>query len=437
MNVRDSEVVAALLETAGYEPAVNENDADIIIINSCTVRGKAEDKALGKSGLLCASKRKRPGLIVGLMGCVVQRMGEEIFDVVPNLDFIVGTRRHGSIPRLVARAAAGESRIAEVGSNADVDDLSDAHLDGNHAAFVTILLGCNRRCTYCIVPDVRGPEYSRPPHELISEITRLAERGVKEITLLGQSVMNYGRATSVWPESYINRYGIREPFARLLSEVASIKGIQRIRFTSGHPSGCTDELVKTIQAFLNICCHLHLPMQSGSDKILAAMRRGYTAAQYADAVKRLRDAMPDFAVTTDIIVGFPDETEADFDATRTMMQQAEFDNAFIFKYSPRPGTPAALLPDNVTDENKKLRNQILLADQDARGIAINRRLVGQTVEVLAEGPSLRNATRWSGRSGGNKIVIFDKTPQTDIGDIINVKISSAAAQTLYGEIVNS
>lgn len=436
MNVQDSETVAALLDAAGHQPAAGEADADLIVVNSCSVRGKAEDKALGKAGLLCAQKRERPNLIVGVMGCMAQRLGIGLFKTIPKLDFIVGTRRHGAIPRLVARVVAGETPLAELGDAQDVHDVPNAHLDGSHAAFVTILLGCNRRCAYCIVPDVRGPEHSRPANEVIAEISRLVSHGVREITLLGQSVMNYGRANTVWPDATLHPGAFREPFPRLLEAVSAVPGIRRIRFTSGHPSGCTDELVRAMRDLPHVCPHLHLPVQSGSDRILGLMRRGYTSAQYLDAVSRLRAAMPDFTLTTDIIVGFPGETEADFEATRALMAMADFDNAFVFKYSPRPGTPAAAWQDDVPAAEKIRRNQVLLADQDRRGLAINQRLVGRTVEVLAEGTSLRNTLRWSGRSPGNKIVIFEHQPSITAGDLVRVQITRAGNQTLYGEIVH-
>ncbi len=431
MNVRDSESVAALLDAVGHVRAASEAEADVVIINTCSVRGKAEDKALGKAGLLCAAKRERP-LVVGIMGCMAQRLGETLFARVPGLDFIAGARRQGSIPRLLARIAAGEAPVAELGEADAVHDIPHAHLDGGHAAFVTILLGCNRRCAYCIVPDVRGPEHSRSAGEIVAEVRALAARGVREVTLLGQSVMNYGRANRVWPGD-APRSSFTEPFPRLLEAVAAVEGIRRVRFTSGHPSGCTGELVRAVREIPQICAHLHLPVQSGSDRILALMRRGYTRADYLDAVARLRAARPDFAVTSDVIVGFPGETEDDFEATRSLMEEAAFDNAFIFKYSPRPGTPAAALDETVDEAEKMRRNQVLLDDQDRRGLRLNEAWVGRTVEVLADGPSLRNAARWSGRTPQNKIVVFDNPGAFAKGDVFPVAITRAGPQTLYGE----
>jgi len=437
MNVRDSEAVAAMLAANGHAAAASEDDADIVIVNSCSVRGKAEDKALGKLGLLCATKRDRPGRIVGLMGCMAQRLGEGIFKRIPLLDFSAGTRRCCAIPRLIARVMAGETNIHDVSRPDDMPDVSDAHCGEGFSAFITILLGCNRRCAYCIVPDVRGPEYSRPAAEVIAEITALARHGVCEVTLLGQSVMRYGIANAVWPDGAASPGGLTEPFPRLLEVVAAIPGITRIRFTSGHPSGCTAELARAMRLFPNICHHLHLPVQSGSDRILKLMRRGYTRADYLAAVRRLREAMPDFALTTDVIVGFPGETVADFEDTRTLMDEAGFDNAFIFKYSPRPGTPAAAMKDDVPAAEKMRRNQLLLADQDTRGEALNQRLVGSTQEVLVEGPSLRNGKRWAGRSPGNKIVVFDPPDGLRPGTLAHVRITRAAPQTLYGEMMGN
>lgn len=438
MNVRDSQATEAMLSAAGHTRVETEAEAELIVVNSCSVRGKAEDKALGKLGLLCATKRERPDRIVGVMGCMAQRLGSDIFKKVPGLDFSVGTRRCGAIPRMVVRVMAGESHITEISSPDEIPDVPDAHQEAGFSAFVTILLGCNRRCAYCIVPDVRGPEFSRPAPEVLAEITALAQHGIKEVTLLGQSVMNYGLANAAWsPDALPSPHGFTEPFPRLLEAVSAIPGISRIRFTSAHPSGCTPELVRAVSLFPAICHHLHLPVQSGSDAILAAMRRGYTRADYLQAIKRLRSAMPDFALTTDVIVGFPGETASDFEDTRSLMNEADFDNAFIFKYSPRPGTPAAALADDVTGHEKMRRNQVLLADQDIRGKAANQRLMGSLQTVLVEGPSLRNTTRWAGRSPGNKIVVFDPVKGLHPGALATVRITRVAPQTLYGEVLET
>ena len=453
MNVRDSEAVEALLLAAGHEKAVGEADADLVIINSCTVRQKAEEKAVGKAGYLCST-----GKVVGLMGCAVKRMGEQVFARLPKLDFAVGPRRFGLIPRLLDRIAAGERRILEVGDD-DVPLGLDAHPDiaraGTSAQFqsyVTVLLGCDNRCSYCIVPDVRGHEYSRPAREVIAEVRCLAERGVKEVCLLGQSVLRYGVRNRAWAEDEPNPHGYTEAFPRLLAALNEIPCLERIRFTSAHPKGCTDELVRVYRECPKVCRHLHLPVQSGSDRILAEMGRHYTRAEYLAAVGRLRAFDPEFAVTTDVIVGYPGETEADFEATRSLMEEAEFDNAFVFKYSPRPGTRSAALEDDVPTAEKERRNQLLLADQETRGLRRNEALVGTVREVMVEGPSKRNRARWSGRDSGNRIVVWDiggadttkltqsgdgLRPSQKIGTLLRVKITEAHPQILVGTPIGS
>lgn len=432
MNVRDSDAVAAALEAAGLVQADDEDSADLVIVNTCSVREKAEDKAIGKLGLLCKTKRERPDRIVGVMGCMTQRMGEDVFSRVKGLDFAVGSRAARHIPEAVRQIAAGAAHIWIPGELADFD-VPHGHCGEGISAFVTVLLGCNRRCSYCIVPDVRGPEYSRPAKEILAEVETLATKGVREVTLLGQSVLRYGhQGSAVWDD---NASSFTEPFPQLLEAVAAVPGIRRIRFTSGHPSGCTDELARAFRDIPAVCPHLHLPVQSGSDRILKSMRRGYTASQYLESLERLRAAVPDIAITTDIIVGYPGETEEDFEATRTLMRNARFDNSFIFKYSPRPGTPSALLPDDISPEEKDRRNKVLLADQDELGLGNNAQWIGRTVEVLAEGPSLRNEKRWSGRTGQNKIAVFDPPKGISPGDLVSLVISRANPQTLFGEAV--
>lgn len=438
MNVRDSEAVEALLVAAGHVKAADEADAELIIINSCTVRQKAEEKAVGKAGNMIAA-----GKITGLMGCAVKRMGKEVFKRLPKLDFAVGPRRFGLIPHILDRLAAGEKGVLEVGED-EVPTGMDAHPDiqrggtsGVFQSYVTVLLGCDNRCSYCIVPEVRGHEYSRPAKEVIAEVKCLAERGVKEVCLLGQSVLRYGVRNKAWEPDEPNESGLKEAFPRLLWELGKIPGLERIRFTSAHPKGCTDELVRVYRECPKVCRHLHLPVQSGSDRVLTEMGRHYTRAEYLDAVKKLRSFDPEFAVTTDVIVGYPGETEEDFEATRTLMEEAGFDNSFVFKYSPRPGTRSAALCDDVTTAEKERRDQVLLADQEARGQRRNDALVGTIREVLVEGPSKRNANRWSGRDGGNRIVVWDVAEgvKPSLGEKLKLKIIEAHPQILIGEPV--
>ena len=445
MNVRDSDLLARRLRAAGFAEAASEDEADVVLVNSCSVREKAEEKAIGKLGMLCAARRDRPGLVVGLTGCMANRLGPDVFGLVPGLSFSVGPRAAGpAIVSLVERALAGERGLFLADANRarpmDAETTKEAGADEPHgssapASFVTILFGCNQRCSYCIVPSVRGSEESRDPRAIVAEVREEAARGAKDVCLLGQSVMRYGRMGFAWPEDLPSPMGFSEPLPRLLELVArEVPEVRRLRFTSGHPSGVTDELVRAMREIPAVCPHLHLPMQSGSDRILREMRRGYDSARYLAAVRRLREGVPDIAITTDIIVGYPGETEEDFESTRRVMEEAGFDNAFVFKYSPRPGTPSALLEDDVPDEEKRRRDQVLLADQDARGQRCNDRWVGRTVEVLAEGPSLRNPARWSGRTGQNKIVVFDPAPGLRAGDFVRVSVSSARPQTLYGAL---
>ena len=442
MNVRDSEAVEALMLAAGYEKAADESEADIVIVNSCTVRDMAERKAVGKCGNLIAAKEGRGKTVathvkvVGLMGCAVKRMGADVFKSLPHLDFAVGPRRFGVIPRLVECCLAGETRILELPDDDEVPTGMDAHVGGaSFQSYVTVLLGCDNRCSYCIVPDVRGHEYSRPAREVVAEVRALAARGVKEVCLLGQSVLRYGVRNAAWgPDDPPSPGGYVEAFPRLLEALSGVDGLERIRFTSAHPKGCTDELVRAYVEFPKVCRHLHLPVQSGSDRVLKEMGRRYTRAEYLAAVAKLRAFDPEFAVTTDVIVGYPGETEGDFEATRSLMEEAGFDNAFVFKYSPRPGTRSAALPDDMPTEEKERRDQVLLADQERRGQTRNDRLVGTVREVLVEGPSLRNAARWSGRDGGNRIVVFEPSRPLRIGDLVLVRIREAHPQILIGEL---
>ena len=429
MNVRDSEAVEALMIAAGHEKASSEDDADVVVVNSCTVRQKAEEKAVGKAGNLIAAKK-----IVGMMGCAVKRMGDDVFKRLPKLDFAVGPRAFGLIPKIVSDVAAGRaSRVLELGDDV-VPSGMEAHVAGGWQAFVTVLLGCDNRCSYCIVPDVRGHEYSRPAREVVAEVEALAKRGVKEVCLLGQSVLRYGVRNAAWPEDETDFASRSSAFPRLLRALSEIDGIERIRFTSAHPKGCTDELVRVYAECPKVCRHIHLPVQSGSDRVLAEMGRRYTRAEYLAAVAKLRAFDPEFAVTTDVIVGYPGETESDFEETRSLMEEAGFDNSFVFKYSPRPGTRSAALPDDVPTEEKERRDQVLLADQEARGLRRNAALVGTVREVLVEGPSKRNRDRFAGRDGGNRIVVWTaEGEQPKAGSLARIRITEAHPQILIGK----
>jgi tRNA-2-methylthio-N6-dimethylallyladenosine synthase len=436
MNERDSESVAALLAAHGHEAVSYESAAEVVVVNTCSVRAKAEAKALGKLGLLVAASRSS-GRRVGAIGCMVQRLQARLFEKVPGLDFAVGPHSLARLPEILDLLAQGRRGILDAAEpDPTTGDRSLAgHLPGGPTAFVNILLGCSRQCAYCIVPAVRGPEWSRPAEAVVREVSGLVERGVREVTLLGQSVMSYGARNAVWPDGYRSERGYVEPFPRLLEALAELPGLARLRFTSGHPSGCTAELARAIAELPPVCEHIHLPVQSGSDRILKKMRRGYTAAGYRRAVARLRAAKPALAVTTDIIVGFPTETEEDFQATRDLCGEIGFDNAFVFKYSARSGTPAAAWDDDVPADEKLRRNKALLADQGRRSRACNEALIGQTVEGLAEGLSPRNPTRWTGRTRTNKVLIFEATGATRAGDLVAVTVERATPQALYGRVV--
>ena len=435
MNERDSESVAAWFAERGWEVAAAEEEADLVIVNTCSVREKAEDKALGKLRLLAAAKGGRPGRIVGAMGCMVQRRKEELFDRVPGLDFAIGAQRLSALPEIVRAVEEGRRGIADAASAVGRPDEDERHAAAGVTAFVNVLYGCNRRCAYCIVPDVRGPEWSRPAAAIVGEVRRLAARGTREVTLLGQSVMSYGRANDAWAGASASPAGFFEPLPRLLEALDRVEGLARLRFTSGHPSGCTAELARAMAQFPAVCAHLHLPLQSGSDAVLARMRRGYTAADYRAAAARLRAAVPALALTTDVIVGFPGETREDFDATLGLMDEIDFDNAFIFKYSPRPGTPAAAWPDDVPPDEKRRRNQAAIDVVNRHSRARHEAEIGREVEVLVEGVSRRIEARWFGRTSQNVITVFVPDAGTKAGDVRRVLVERATPQALYGRLV--
>ncbi len=436
MNVRDSEAAAALLQRHGFTSATDALTADVFLVNSCSVRGKAEDKSLGKLQLLVSQRRQagRAG-VAGIFGCMAQRLGAALTERVRGLDVVVGTHRLASLPGAVRAALAGAGPVVNVEEQHDDFAALSGHLAGGVSAYVNILFGCDRGCAYCIVPRVRGREHSRAIPDVLEEVRALAAGGVREVTLLGQSVMAYGRANRALPEGWVSPRGFTEPLACLLEAVDAVPGLARVRFTSGHPSGCTPELVRAMAELPRVCEHLHLPVQSGSDRLLSVMGRGYTAAGYLDAVRRLRAAMPSLAITSDVIVGFPGETEADFEATRALMDEAAFDNSYIFQYSPREGTRAAALADDVPVAEKRRRNRILLDDQNRRGLDLHAPYLGRPLEVLAAGVSNGNSGRWTGRTRMNQIAIFPPADGVRAGDLVAVRIDHALEQTLYGVVV--
>jgi tRNA-2-methylthio-N6-dimethylallyladenosine synthase len=436
MNERDSEAVAAMLRARGYRIVASEDDCDILLLNTCSVRDAAEQKAIGKAGHVAQRKKRNPDFVLGILGCMAQNRGAELLDRLPDVDLIVGTQKFHQVPgyldNLRAARAAGVpvgSSIVDIAEEAGSQNAIRDHLETPErqvSAFVSIQQGCNMDCAFCIVPKTRGDERSRPMDEIVDECRRLAERGVREITLLGQIVTSYGR------RDYTHTNGV-SPFVQLLERVHAIDGIRRIRFTSPHPRGFKQDLVEAYGRLPKLCEYVHLPMQSGSDRILRAMNRPYSRDRYKEIVDALRAVRPDMYFSTDIIVGFPGETEEDFEATRALFEACNYDMAYIFKYSVRTGTPAAAMSDQVPDEVKEHRNQVLLEILRQNSVRRNEKLLGTVEEVLVEGPD-KTGLRFTGRTRGNRVCIFDADPRL-VGELVPLKIGRASVSTLYGELV--
>ena len=436
MNERDSEAVAAMLRGKGYSIVDNEQEADVVLLNTCSVRDQAEQKAIGKAGHLAKRKRKDPNFIIGVMGCMAQNRGSELLDRLPDLDLIIGTQKFHRVPdhlsNMIATMQGQGPRprsIVDLEEEADSQNTIKSHTSDTVqvTAFVSIMQGCNMKCSYCIVPKTRGAERARPMDEIITEIKELAANGTREVTLLGQIV---------------NQYGIREfpfvdqksPFVQLLEKVHEIEGIDRIRFTSPHPVGFKDDLIECYGRLPKLVEYLHFPMQSGSNRILKAMRRPYSIEKFREIIGKLRTVRPDMYISTDIIVGFPGETEADFELTRRHFEEIGFDMAYLFKYSVRPDTTAEPLGDPVTKEQKEERNQILLDILAKQSLARNETLIGTVENVLFEGPAKKGDHMFLGRTPGNRVVLVKASPRL-IGQIVPVRFNRATASTLFGELV--
>ncbi len=432
MNERDSEALAGMLSARGHRIVDSEAEGDVLLFNTCSVREQAERKAVGKVGFMKKLKAEKPDLIIGILGCMAQRKGDELFKELPHLDFVLGTGKLHTLPDLIESIAAERKQMSDVEESAEVlTGMGEHYLPAGtpvwHAQ-IAITRGCNRFCSYCIVPYVRGREISRDISGIVSEAEMLAGQGVKELLLLGQNVAAFGLKGNINPPAPDN-----SPFADLLAELAGINGIERIRFTSPYVSYFNDKLIDTIAATPKVCRNFHLPLQSGSNRMLKAMNRQYTAESYWETVEKIVAKMPEITFSTDVIVGFPGETDEDFNMTRELMNRVSFDNAFIFKYSPRPGTKSALMEDSVPQEVKEERNQILLADLAERSRRHSAALVGSVQKVLVEGVSKRNAARWTGRTDGNRTVNFMPRADVKIGDMVELKITSAGAVSLFGE----
>ena len=439
MNERDSEIIYSMMMQKGYVPVSSYEEADLIIFNTCSVRKHAEDRVWGKLAELEREAGKDEGRgkdnrhnkpIIGLVGCMAKAHGKEVFERLPHVDFICGPSDIYDIPGLIEKVGSGKGHAVSISrKKRPLSENRDKYREERIRAWVNISYGCNNFCSYCIVPHVRGRERSRLKKDIIDEIKLLVDKGTKEATLLGQNVNSYQPSAD-------------NSFVKLLEEANRIDGLKRIRFMTSHPKDAGLKLFKAIAGLDKVCEHLHLPLQSGSDRILKLMNRDYTSSHYLKLIDDLRKTIPDCAITTDIIVGFPSETEADFKDTRMLMQRIEFDNAFIFKYSPRPFTRASKMEDDILLEEKRERNQVLLDCQDKITRSKNKNLIGNMEEALGISIAKRkpssskdvSAAYIKGRLRKNSQVVY-KGNRGLIGRILNVKIRGIEEKTLIGEVV--
>ena len=435
MNERDSEQVAVDLRNRGYSIVPHEDEADIVLLNTCSVRDQAEQKAIGKAGHLAVRKRKDPNFVLGILGCMAQNRGSELLDRLPDLDLVAGTQKFHRVPDHLDNLIASmngqgprPSSIIDLEEEAGSQNTINAHKPGERqvSAFVSIMQGCNMKCTFCIVPKTRGPERARPIDDIVAEVEELVANGTREVTLLGQIVSSYGRREIPFADK-------KSPFVQLLERLNAVEGLERIRFTSPHPRGFKDDLVQAYGELSKLCEYVHLPVQSGSDSILKAMNRPYTRGRYMELINDLRAVQPDIHISTDIIVGFPGESEEDFQLTCDLFKEAAFDMAFIFKYSPRSGTPAAELEDNVPQSVKDDRNQVLLRLLEQQSLRRNNSLVGTVQEILVEGPARKGEGMYMGRTRGFRKVIFPGSERL-VGELVPVRIDESSVTTLKGQL---
>ncbi|MBM4441272.1 MAG: tRNA (N6-isopentenyl adenosine(37)-C2)-methylthiotransferase MiaB [Candidatus Rokubacteria bacterium] len=424
MNEYDSERVAGLLRDHRYELTDSEADADLILVNTCAIREKAEDKVFSKLGQLGQLKARRPGITVGVMGCMAQLHTKEIQRRAPQVDLVFGSPAIARVAELVERAKHG--RVLEIGEAPLVKITAKPAGAPRLKAFVTVMEGCEKHCTFCVVPTTRGRERSHPPAAILAEVRGLVAEGCREVTLLGQTVNAYGRDLD--PPTDL---------AALMAAVNDVEGLARIRFTTSNPYNLTPRMIAAVRDVPKVCEWFHLPLQSGSDRILARMSRGYTSAGYLRLIDELRRAVPDISLSTDLIVGFPGETEADFAATLALVDEVAYDNVFVFRYSPRPGTPAATMPDQVPAEVKAERNARLLEVTTRAAHARSLRRLGEAVEVLVDGVAKKNAGERSGRTRCNRVVNFDARGRVAAGDLARVRITDVLPHSLRGELVAS
>jgi len=416
MNEHDSEVIEGFLREMGYEPAPSPEEADVVVFNTCSVRRRPEEKVFSEVGKLRKVKQRRRMVIV-VAGCTAQRMGEEWVRKFPFLDVVMGPRVLFKFPDILGRALRGERPIIETDLKPFVHEGLPRCLKVPFKAYVTVMQGCNQFCAYCIVPYVRGREVSRPPEAILREVEELARRGVREVTLIAQNVNRYGRDLPC-----------KVDFADLLHMVHEVEGIRWIRFTTSSPLGMTEKLIRAVAELPKVCEHFHIPVQSGDNEVLRRMNRGYTVEQFEGIVRKIREVLPEASITTDVMVGFPGETEEAFRNTLELFRRVEFDQAFMFIFDPRPGTRAERMPDQVPEEVKKRRHRELVSLQNEISKRKNERLLGRVFEVLVDGPSEKDRRKLSGRTRTNKIVIFEG-PKDLAGKFVKVEVKEA---TLWG-----
>jgi len=421
MNVADTELMLGHLAAHGYRRADGPESADVILLNTCAIREHAEQRIYGRLGELSRHKVRRPGVVLGVAGCMAQHLRDRLIERVPQVDLVIGPDGYRELPSLVDQAREEPTLAVRLSRVETYGDLMPARADGVRA-WVSIMRGCDKFCTFCIVPYVRGRERSLPADEVIRQVEHAAAEGFKEIVFLGQTVNAY-RHENV-------------DFAELLRRADRIEGIERIRFTSPHPADMTDRAVEAIAACDKVMPQVHLPLQSASNAVLERMRRIYTIEAYDELVAKLRDAIPGLALTTDIIVGFPGETETDFEATRAFMRHVRYDGAFIFKYSPRLGAKSAAWEDDVSDAEKTRRITLLVEEQKQTSLERNAASVGAEAEVLVEGPSKKSSDHWFGKTEHFKTAVF-RHDNERVGDLVRMKVAAASPYTLFGEGVSS
>jgi tRNA-2-methylthio-N6-dimethylallyladenosine synthase len=420
MNLADSEVVSRLLHDEGYEFTRSLQNADVALVNTCSIRDHAEQRVIGRLGEFKRYKSNNPEMVIGVLGCMAERLRSKLIDQLKLVDIVVGPDEYRKLPGLLGAAFGGEKGIAVKLSRVEnYDDIIPLRTDGV-SAWISVMRGCDKFCTFCVVPFTRGRERSRTVHSVVREVGHLVDRGFREVTLLGQNVNSYRDDEC--------------DFADLLISVARVDPKLRIRFTTSHPQDMSDKLIDAIANHYNICSYIHLPVQSGSNRILGLMNRTYTVGHYMNLVERIKMSIPGVALSTDIIAGFPTETGEDHRATLDVIGEVRYDGAFMFKYSPRENTKAWNMGDDVPDEIKTQRLNEIIALQRSISLEINKQMIGQTYEVLVEGTSKKSDVYFMGRTDSNKTVIF---PEGDysVGEYINVKIHDANAATLFGHVV--